>query len=221
MVFDIDVQLSKDTKIKNFYNKALKDLDEFYQTNGEDNKFRIFLIKSRKEFDALYEKKTEKWVVGSTMGSIRDVYLLSPDVYEKESTHKYSDKKYEILLRHELSHQYCRIFYSDNKPRWFLEGIAIYSSGELEINRKITEFTSFLDFFDKGGGNVYDESGWAVFILDKEFGREKLLELLKSLEGIQYRKDFEKIFKEIYGIELKYEWFNQRVELTYSLGIPN
>jgi len=195
MILDIDVQLSKDTKIQNFYDKAIRDLDRFYMTKWEDNKPRIFLIKSRKELDALYNRKTENWVVGTTMGSLRDIYVLSPEVYEKESNHKYSDKEFETLLRHEISHLYSRLFYSDYKPRWLLEGIAIYSSGQLELKRKLTEFSFFLDFFDQGGVGIYDESGWAVFILDKEFGREKLLKLLKSLEGIQDRKDFEKIFK--------------------------
>lgn len=212
MIYDIDVQLSKDSKIEKFYKKALKDLNKFYQMNWEDNKPSVFLIKSRKEFDVLYNKKTEKWVVGSTMSTHDKVFLLHPDVYEKESNHKYSDKEYESLLRHEISHLYTRIYFRDFKPRWLLEGIAIYSSDQLELKRKIKEFKYFLDFFDKGGAGVYDESGWAVLILDKEFGREKLLALLKSLNGFKNREDFESIFKKIYGIDLKYEWFNQRIK---------
>lgn len=212
MIFDIDVKPSENTKINDFYEKAIKDLNEFYQIKWEDNKPRIFLLKSRKEFDDLYERKTEEWVVGTTMGTQRDVYVLSPEVYEKESSHKYSDREYETLLRHEISHLYSRIFFSKYRPRWFLEGIAIYSSGQLELKRKITEFTAFLDFFDNGGSGIYDESGWAVLILDKEFGREKLLQFLKSLDRFKNREEFENIFKEIYGIELKYEWFNERIE---------
>jgi len=146
------------------------------------------------------------------MGSQDKVYLLHPDVYEKESNHKYSDKEYETLLRHEISHLYSRIFYSDYKPRWLLEGIAIYSSGQLELKRKVKEFKYFLEFFEKGGTGVYDESGWAVLILDKEFGRKKLLKLLKSLNGFKDREEFNKIFKKIYGFDLKYKWFNERIK---------
>jgi len=146
------------------------------------------------------------------INSLSDVYVLSPDIYEKESNHKYSDREYETLLRHEISHLYSRIFFSEYRPRWLLEGIAIYSSGQLELKRKITKFSAFLDFFGKGGSGIYDESGWAVLILDKEFGRKKLLKLLKSLNGFKNEKEFEKIFKEIYGIGLNYEWFNERIE---------
>lgn len=212
MIIDISVKKSNNKKIKSFYNKAIKDLDIFYQIKWNENMPRVFLIKSRKEYDTLYGHKTEQWVVGSTMGSQNKVYLLRPDVYEKESNHKYSDLEYETLLRHEISHLYSRIFYSDYKPRWLLEGIAIYSSGQLELKRKVKEFKYFLEFFEKGGTGVYDESGWAVLILDKEFGRKKLLKLLKSLNGFKDKKEFNKIFKKIYGFDLKYKWFNARIK---------
>lgn len=212
MIIDISVEKSNNKKINSFYNKAIKDLDIFYQIKWNENMPMVFLIRSRKEYDTLYGHKTEQWVVGSTMGSQDKVYLLHPDVYEKESNHKYSDKEYETLLRHEISHLYSRIFYSDYKPRWLLEGIAIYSSGQLELKRKVKEFKYFLEFFEKGGTGVYDESGWAVLILDKEFGRKKLLKLLKSLNGFKDREEFNKIFKKIYGFDLKYKWFNERIK---------
>lgn len=212
MIIDISVKESNNKKIKSFYNKAIKDLNSFYQIKWNENMPRVFLIKSREEFDILYGYKTEPWVVGTTMGTQNKVYLLHPDVYEKESNHKYSDKEYETLLRHEISHLYTRIYFGDFKPRWLLEGIAIYSSGQLELKRKIKEFKYFLDFFDKRGTGVYDESGWAVLILDKEFGREKLITLLKSLNGFKDKKEFNKIFKKVYGIDLSYKWFNERIE---------
>ena len=212
MIIDLRLKKSNDKKIESFYNKAIKDLDTFYQIKWNENKPNVFLIKSRKDFDILYGYKTEPWVVGTTMGTQNEVYLLAPDVYEKQSNHKYSDREYEALLRHEISHLYSRIFFSEYRPRWLLEGIAIYSSGQLELKRKIIKFSAFLDFFDKGGSGIYEESGWAVLILDKEFGREKLLELLKSLNGFKNKEEFLKIFKKIYGFDLKYKWFNERIE---------
>jgi len=212
MIINLTAEESRDKNVREYYNKAIKDLDLFYQVKWNGNKPSVFLLKSKKEFDILYGHKTEQWVVGSTMSSQNKVYLLSPDKYETESNHKYSDREYETLLRHELSHLYTRIYLQEDKPRWLLEGIAIYSSGQLELKRKIKEFKYFLDFFDNGGSGIYDESGWAVLILDKEFGRKKLLKLLKSLNGLKDKREFKKIFKKIYNIELSYKWFNERIE---------
>ena len=115
------------------------------------------------------------------------------------------------MLKHEISHLYTNIFYKEYYPVWLLEGIAIYSSGQLEIKPKIKEFKRFLEFFENGGSAVYGEAGFAVMILDKKFGREKLLKLLKSLKGIKNEDDFKKIYKQVYGIELSYDWFNEKI----------
>ncbi|OGC44747.1 hypothetical protein A3J98_01230 [candidate division WS6 bacterium RIFOXYC1_FULL_33_10] len=209
MIFDIKSVENK--KIEKFYKEAIKQLNEFYMINWNRNMPRIFLIQSRKEFDILYGEKTKDWVVGTSLGDLGSVYLLKPEVYETESSHKYSDKEYEYLLRHEISHLYSRIFYSKYVPKWFMEGIAIYSSGQLELKGKIKKFERFIDFYHQGGSGLYDESGFAVMILDKEYGREKILELLKSLNDIDNEEKFNKVFKKIFGIELEYDWFNERI----------
>ena len=209
MIFDI--HSVKDKKIEKFYSNAIKEMNEFYKINWNRNMPKVFLIPNRKEYDIFSDKKTENWEVGSTIGGSYAVYMLNPKVYEKESCHKYSDEEYETLLKHEISHLYTNIFYREYYPVWLLEGIAIYSSGQLEIKPKIKEFKRFLEFFENGGSAVYGEAGFAVMILDKEFGREKLLKFLKSLNGIKDEEEFKKIYTEIYGIELSYKWFNERI----------
>ncbi len=210
MVFSI--KSVKNKKIEQFYNNAVNELNEFYTVNWSRNNPKIFLISSREEFNNLFGKKTEDWVVGTTMGSSHNIYLLSPEVYEKESNHKYSDAEYERLLKHEMSHLYTKTFYKNYNPVWFIEGIAIYSSGQLDLKRKVKEFKNFLDFYNKGGSGIYDESGWAVMILDKELGRKKLIQLLKDLNEIEDEEAFSNLIKNTYGIDLSYDWFNKGIE---------
>jgi len=209
MIFDI--HLVKDKKIEKFYASAIKEMNEFYKINWNRNMPKVFLIPSRKEYDIFTDKKTEDWEVGSTIGGSYAVYMLNPEVYEKESCHKYSDKEYELLLKHEISHLYTNILYKEYYPVWLLEGIAIYSSGELELKEKVSKFEKFLEYFYQNDSGVYTEAGFAVKILDKEFGRDKLLTLLKALNGIKKEKDFKRIYTDIFGIELEYEWFNERI----------
>lgn len=210
MVFEIKSAKNRDD-IKRYYKSALEELNTFFKIKWTRNTPKIFLISSREEFDNIYGKKTEEWVVGTTMGSSHNIYLLAPESYEKHSNHTYSEEEYEALLKHEMSHLYTRIFYQDYIPRWLIEGVAIYSSGQLELKRKPKKFNTFLEFFGQGGKGLYGESGWAVMILDKEFGREKLLKLLKSLNGIEKVEDFNRKVDEVYGIKLTYEWFNSRI----------
>lgn len=201
----------KDRKIEKFYNNAIKELNSFYRVDWNRNKPKVFLISSREEFDKLYGKKTEEWVVGTTLGSSHNIYLLSPDVYESESNHKYSDEEYEALLKHEISHLYTRTFCKQYQPLWLIEGIAILSSGQLERKPAIKQFENFLKYFNEGGPGLYGESGYAVELLDKEFGREKLLKFLKLINGVTDEDDFKKLFKKTFKIELSYDWFNKKI----------
>ena len=70
-------------------------------------------------------------------------------------------------------------------------------------------FNEFLGFYDNGGRGVYAESGFAVHLLVKEFGKQKLLNLIKGLKSVSSQKDFTSLFVQIYGIEPTYEKFNE------------
>ena len=147
----------------------VKELEAFYGLDLSENSPRLLIVPDRKTFDELYNKKTERFVVGSTMGSKETLHLIAPKSYVTESNHKsYSDVQYFWLMKHELSHLISQRFYDSYKPIWFTEGIAIYSSGQIEYYGRPKVFTKFLNFFSTGGNGVYDESGAAVEILIKE-----------------------------------------------------
>jgi len=102
-IYDINITQSNNTKVKDFYNKAMKELIDFYGVNWIENTPVIYLIDSRESLDIISGYKTEDWVVGRAL-SYNKLLLLSPESYETESSHKYSDEEYYSLLKHELSH---------------------------------------------------------------------------------------------------------------------
>lgn len=209
MVFDISQSDNK--KIEKFYKEAMKSLGEFYGINWNIGRPVILLVESRRDIDKIKGKKTEDWVVGFTDGSKKCLFLLSPDSYEKESSHKYSDEEYATLVKHELSHLYSRILYEGYIPVWLIEGIAIYSSGQLALKGRPKELKNFLEFFNKGGSGLYDEAGFAVEVLIKQFGKEKFLNFYKGLKGVKSEDDLESLFKKDYGEDLNYKFFNKYI----------
>ncbi len=205
MVFDISQSHNK--KIEKFYKEAMESLGEFYEINWNVGTPLILLLKSREDIDRIKGRKTEDWVVGFTDGSKKCLFLLSPDMYEKESSHRYSDEEYSALIKHELSHLYSRILYEGYIPTWLVEGIAIYSSGQLALKSKPKELKNFLGFFDKGGSGLYDESGFAVEVLIKQFGKEKFFNFYKGLRKVKSEEDLKSLFKKNYGEDLDYKFF--------------
>jgi hypothetical protein len=204
------IQSIGDKKVIEDYEKAMNELDEFFEVNWTINKPRLFLVKDRQTINKLLGKKTEDWVVGFVNKG--DVYMLDKDNYEKESCHKYSDEEYSRGIKHELTHSFFQVISGfKNKPDWLWEGIAIYLSKQYITKIKPKKFSEFLDHYEKSGPGVYKESGFVVKLLVEKFGKEKILKLIKSLKDINSKKEFEDMFKEIYGFELNYDIINKYI----------
>ena len=206
MVFKIKKIQNK--RLEAFYKKSMKELDNFFKINWKSNLPSIFLIPDRKTIDLLKHKKTEKWIVGWANG--QNIFLLDPNNYSKESSHKYSEEEYKALLKHEL----CHLFYDEiskysQKPRWLDEGIATYLSGQNKFKKIPKKFNKFLDYYNGGGKGIYNESGFAIEILIKKFGKKKILNLIKKLPRIKNKTHFNKEFAKIYGFNLTYKNFNK------------
>ena len=208
MIFE--TKLSDKKWIKEAYEKSMKELNQFWGLKWNKNTPRIFLLKDRKTIDAYRGKSTNNWSTGF-LNNKGDIFLLSPENYEKDSIHKYSDKEYSSLIKHELSHCFFRIV-SENKNRviWLDEGIAIYLSEQNNFKfKKPKEFKYFLESFHSHEENVYRESGFATQLLVEKYGKEKIIELVKKLKECKTQKQFNLIFKKIYGFELNYKNFNE------------
>jgi len=124
------------SNVENFYKKAMKELKDFYIINWNENTPVLFLVDSRKDYDVLINQNTENWEVGRHIGENK-ILLITPESYEKESIHKYSDEEYFFLIKHELSHLFYNIFSQGQRPVWLDEGFAIFTSGELKMKKSI------------------------------------------------------------------------------------
>jgi hypothetical protein len=191
----------------------MKELDDFFGLNWKRNKPKIFLVKDRESINKLMGMKTQDWIVG--WANNQDVFVLDKDTYEKESCHTYSDDEYFRLIKHELAHVFTRvysgIFNKSIEPDWLWEGVAIYLSDQNKTKKKPNQLNEFLQHYsqDNKNSSVYKESGFAIEFLVKNFGKQKLLKLIKSLKEINYKDKFAKKFKEIYGFELNYKNFQK------------
>lgn len=199
---------SKNEKVENFFKKAMEELKTFFLINWIENTPVVFLVDSRKDFDVLVNRKTEKWVVGQCFEKNK-ILFLSPESYEKESIHKYSDEEYYFLLKHELSHFFYNIYTKEKGPNWLSEGFAVFSSGELKKKKRVGEFKNFLKYYTDFDQKIYEESGFAVEVLIKKFGKEKVLNFLKKLPGIENEEMFKKCFEEHFNFKLEYSSFNK------------
>ena len=204
MVFKI--KEIKEPKLDKFLEESIFDLGKFFRINWKYNSPKVVLVPDRKTINSLQHERTEDWVVG--WADNRTVYILDYRNFEKESSHKYSEKEYFALIKHELVHCFTGLVSKYTKlPNWLSEGISIYLSGQNNFKKKPDDLKSFLEFYDKGGKGVYYESGFAVEFLVKKYGRSKLLDLIKSIKEVKDKNEFGDLFKKIYGFELKYKNF--------------
>ena len=203
-IYDINTVQSKSNKVKSFYDKAMKELIDFYGVNWIDNTPVIYLVNSRESFDIISGYQTEDWVVGRAL-SYNKLLLLSPESYEKESRHRYSDEEFYSLLKHELSHLFYMIFSQGKGPVWLDEGFAIYTSDQLSTKHRPKEFKNFLQYYSTEDENVYSEAGFVVEGLIKKYGKEKVVGFLKVLPNVNSEDDFKKEFHKYFGLVLGYK----------------
>lgn len=204
----LKIESFEDEFIEKICRESFDDLNDFYGIDWVHHQPVSIMVKDRKSIDLLKGEKTESWVVGWAEGN--KVFILDRDNFNTESEHKYSPEKYYSLLKHEISHAFYRVLSDGNmKPVWLCEGVAIYTSGQNKEKRPIDRFKNFLAFQDIGGEGVYAESGFAVDLLVREFGKQKLLDLIKGQTSVTSQEDFMKSFVQIYGIEPVYEKFNE------------
>ena len=207
-IYDINTVQSKSNKVKSFYDKAMKELIDFYGVNWIDNTPVIYLVNSRESFDIISGYQTEDWVVGKAL-SYNKLLLLSPESYEKESRHKYSDEEYYSLLKHELSHLFYMIFSKGKGPVWLDEGFAIYTSNQLSTKERPKEFKNFLKYYSYEDEKVYSEAGFVGEGLIDKYGKEKVIGFLKVLPNVNSEDEFKNEFEKYFGLELDYKSFQE------------
>ncbi len=183
-----NITLNNDKTLLNYYDEIISELNNFFNIEWVNNKPKVFLIDNKDTLNLL--SKSPEWVVGWTFNN--NVYLLHPK--------NFSEEYFVSLLKHELAHAFFNVISQNHtSPSWLYEGVSLYLSGQYK-DRKVELFKSFLD-----NKNVYLESGLAVKLLINYFGKEKLLQLIKQLRS----KQFNNLFKNIYGFNPSYKEFNK------------
>lgn len=198
-----EVKSKKDKLADKTLKEAIEEYDAFFGYKHRGWQPNLFFVPDRATIDALKGRKTERWIIGWISGAF-EIYLLSRENFERDSSHPYSDRYYASLIRHELAHIYVARYSVPARfrvPIWLNEGIAIYLSGQVKSQNQPKKLRGFLKSkYDPAA--IYGESGFAVWYLVEEYGKRKLLKLLKSVPDVSSNKEFRARFEEIYGFKM-------------------
>jgi len=208
MMFEVRPKV--DPVVQKMYESSMKDLEKFFGFRWDKYRPNIIVVKERKTIDKLFGMKTPGWVTGWCMGWY--VYVLDRKNYSRESSHDYSEEHYSTLIKHELVHVFMKAVSGkdDESPHWLWEGLAVYLSGQNKFHKRPEAFSGFLKYYSSQevGKGVYVESGFALELLIKKFGKKKLLSLVKLLGTANSEKEFKKLFRKVYRFDLTYKSFN-------------
>jgi len=185
-----------DDKITMSLKSCQKKLNDFYQISETDLP-EIIYLNSRKEIDECWGKKTEAWL--SAWVKNNKIHILSPANYANESSHK-NIKHFWQTLHHEYAHLYFKKITGTNKPKWLNEGLACFLAGQIKKNPPTDSMMRVFDYFEHADKEIYVLGYfWTKLLLDN-FGKEKMLRLIRSLRKNITEKQFARQFKKIYQI---------------------
>jgi hypothetical protein len=194
------IKSKEEKSIDKIYQKVMKEYEKFFEFKWNNQRPKIFRLSAKN-----YLQLTEGLLRKSATAFSKGDYIFLQDKYFKDK------KEIERILRHELAHAftYCIANSKKYKPCWLWEGIAVYISGENK-NKTNNLFNKFLKYYNFIDSNAYSESGFVVQFLVENYGKKKLVELIKSLKNINSEEVFSKKFKEIYKFELSYNQLNKQ-----------
>ena len=188
------IQDIKDNKkLNNFLKKSQKELSDFF---GIKIRFpSIFFINSRKQYNDIWKTKSKDWMVGGANG--RNVFILDPKIYTKESSHK-DPNDFWLVLKHEYCHIAFRQYCGHSIPKWLNEGLANYLASQVKKKPTKKEALRVFDYYQKLDWRIYNIGYfWTKFLIE-EFGKKKLLTLIKSIDSQTTEKEFAKKFHQVY-----------------------
>jgi hypothetical protein len=179
--------------------------------------FEVEVFPDRAAFDKYFHKrwkwpKTEAWMVAS--GVADRMVILSPRMWKTQAAeHDSADAEH---LRELIAHELVHVYHGQHNPRtdfdgmddsgWFVEGLAVYVSGQLERSHR----TAARDALKAGkaptrladawsGRYRYGVSGSMVEFVDQRYGREvvkKLLAVVNNEEALKVLNTTENEFLE-------------------------
>ncbi len=207
--FSIDYKQPNKTLIEEIENK-IRELNDFFEIKPT---FSVKLLYEKEEFEFFKSRKTEKWESGFVKDNI--IFVFDPEVLEKFTIHK--KEEFFGTIKHEIAHVYIKNI-CPFLPEWLNEGIATFlgQGSKKESFKKFLEKREVLPFNIKEGRDklilIYVQSPCFVEWLIKNYGKEKLLNFLKKIDGSHKKLSFDEIGIEFFGKkfdELRKEWLER------------
>lgn len=203
----LNVELNSDKNLLNAFNKSFQKLESFFEFSWSRNRPNIYVIDNLNIKKQVYGESAPIWIKAWAVSG--GVFILTKDKIKKEEGIEFDDERYEALICHEICHLFISAITKNNWPKWLTEGMCNYISGQLKWKKEINKTSVFLESYDKVQSNLYGEAGWVVKALVDKYGKDKIVQLLKSTKDHQDKNKFEDNFKEIYGFPLNYSHINK------------
>jgi hypothetical protein len=196
---DIDLQVSTAepgrADVMRMVEVGRRDVEAFFHARFPDP-IHVSVAASRAEFNHAFPpawgmSQSECWMVG--VGVADFLVLLSPSAWTREACDHDPHDAVEVqrIVTHELVHVFhgqhnpSRDFTGADEVGWFVEGLAVVASGQLDRQRlaSTTAAVRAGDFprtlsDSWSGPNRYGRAGSVVRYLDEKYGRETLIALL-------------------------------------------
>lgn len=190
-----------------------KRIDHFFGQSFS-KPFVVEVFPSRVKFDEYFTgrwkvPKTQSWMVASGVGD--KLTMLSRDVWKTQASehNPRDDAHFRELIAHELVH----VYHGQHNPTldfegmddlgWFVEGLAVYVSGQLEQSHRQAAYdairlgkapTSLAQAWS--GRYRYGVCGSMVRYIDQKMGRDKLIKLIAVTKPEQAMKILQTTEKE-------------------------
>lgn len=160
----------------------------------------VAVMPTRVSFDARLKQELggetpQRWMVA--MGVARGVVVLSPRLWKTEADeHDGGDPQHvRDILVHELVHVYhsqvspSKDFEGMDDLAWLVEGVAVYVSGQLERSHRDAAARAVAEGKAPSrlagawtGGYRYGVSGSIVRYVDRRFGRQRVVAMLRAVK---------------------------------------
>lgn len=171
--------------------------------------FKILIANTEREFRKLSGKFYSPWAKGVSVKG-KFIVIRCPELFHKTYLKFGGTFKFEALLAHEINHIFANHLNLYEGPYWFTEGIAMYVAGQIpgkvykndvEITKEKAKSMMFYRLImRKLCMDMYVFHYLGVDYLIKKFGREKLLELIRLQFKDMKKKEYEGLFKKVYGV---------------------
>jgi len=198
-----------DERSKKLVENAIKKNEKFFGNLVCD--FSVTFLKTRKEYDKVHGSPTKEWSVGGMYGTGK-IYLFDEDVFDKVSC--YPKESFYEILTHEIAHVFVQENFDWTLPAWLNEGIACAAAEQDKTTREpLFDLREAYTEEEWNKDYPYGTSGKYVRHLIDNYGKEKIIELMKSLIKDETKENFKIKFKKIYNIDLDNDfgnWMNKQ-----------